>query len=174
MNVKSGVTGLSACALDPAAGVFECTCTRCLFHFALQWRNTITVIENQTKQNKTTTKKKDHRWRRLTQTSARHPTRHQWRCISGARSKWNSLLRSRDTLSNKRPCQEMWNNVLDEFALHLHFKGCGAEKKRRSEKQTGNDKYKRNLSHKICPQASVWTGCGQRHQSREAPPLASH
>lgn len=52
----------------------------------------------------------------------------------------------------------MWNNVLDEFALHLHFRGSEEgkkKKKRRSEKQTGNDKYKRNLSPKICPEASV-------------------
>lgn len=91
------------------------------------------------------------------------PTYHQRHSLNGSWGKWNSLLYSKDTLSNKWPCQESDAMVLINLALKFHFK-------KKVKKQTGNDKYKRNPSHKICLEASIWTGRGQQHQSQEPPP----
>lgn len=175
--MKSGVTGLSARALDPAAGVFECTCTRMSFPFcpAVTKHHHGDRKPNQTKPNNNNKKKKDHRWRRLTQTSA-HDTRH---AISGvalaARGLNETAFCAHETLCQTndlaRRCE---TTCLMNLRCTCTLRVAGWEKKRRSEKQSGNDKYKINLSHKICPQACVSTGRGQRHQSREAPPLASH
>lgn len=93
------------------------------------------------------------------------PTYHQQHSVNGSWGKWNSLLYSKDTLSNKWPCQESDATVLINLALKFHFK-------KKVKKQSGNDKYKGNPSHKICLEASIWTGRGQQHQS--PPPPFSH
>lgn len=57
-----------------------------------------------------------------TYTSFCAPTCHQWRSVNGSWGKWNSLLCSKDTLSNKWPCQESDAMVLINLALKFHFK----------------------------------------------------
>lgn len=176
MNVKSAVTGLSVCAPHPAASLLEYTCASCLFPFMAcgdetpsRWWKTKQTKKNTVQKKK---KKKNHRWRRLTPTGAQHSTHHQRRCISrvNATALWahKTLCQTNDLA---RRCETM---CLMNLRCTCTLRVGGWLEKKGSEKQSSNDKYKRNLSHKICPEASVWTGCGQRHQSREAPPLASH
>lgn len=148
MRVCESLLYLALCV--HTLGVFMCA----VFPFALRWWDTITVIDTSYRQPD-----KHTRTLRLTY--------HQWHSVNGAWAKWNSLLYSKDTLSNKWLCQESDAMLLINLALKFHFK-------KKSEKQTGNDKYKRNPSHKICLEASIWTGCGQQHQSQEPLPLSSH
>lgn len=91
-------------------------------------------------------------------------THHQWHFInsSGAKMKRPALFKRHFVKQMTLP--ERNAMLFINLALNLYFR----------KKITGDNKHRRNPSHEICLEASIWTGCGQRHHSWKPLLFGSH